>query len=87
MTPRIAIASVVCALAVGAAAGCGGGEAARDRAKAEAAVPAVSAQEAARRLLAEQIKGDCDCTGAVRAKERLADGRATRRTQPVVLGG
>lgn len=84
---RVAVASVAAALAVGAAAGCGGGDATPDGPKVKPGGPAVASQEAARRLLAEQIKGDCDCTGAARAKERIADGRATRRTQPVILGG
>jgi hypothetical protein len=86
MTARLAAAALVSALGVGFAAGCGGDEAARERGGVEADRPDVSAQVAARNLLAKR-EGGCDCTGEARARERIADGRATRRTEPVVLGG
>jgi len=88
VTARLAAAALVSAVGVGFAAGCGGSDEARDRGGSEVARTDVSAQVAARRLLAKQeMEGGCDCTGEARARERLADGRATRRTQPVVLGG
>ena len=62
--------------------GCGGSETATN-AKPRADV---SAQQAARTLLAQLDEGGCDCTGAARAQARIDDGLAVASTGTVTVG-
>ena len=89
MKARLASGVLVGVLAVAAATGCGGNAGGGKTAprREGAARPEVTAQVAARTLIATTARGGCGCTGEARARERIADGRATRRTEPVVLGG
>jgi hypothetical protein len=74
------LAAVVLALV---AAGCGGAETAT-QSKQDGDV---SAQEAARTLLAQLDGGGCDCTGAARAQARIDDGLAVAPAGSVTVGG
>lgn len=71
--PLLALAVVGAVLAVGAG-GCGGEEPS-SRPASPSTVALVSGE------------GGCDCTGEARARDRIADGRAVKRTGTVTLGG